>query len=212
MSGLSDRYPDILFFVQTTEARWFWSWVPKRRVAFEASILLLTFNHLPPNLSKLQYSDERPAWISTCPLDGSICSTSSASPVAGVLPGAPQSGSVRSSDGFLISSRYKTWGASTTGELSLSGSWHWKLNIALPWLEAAAEILLERNQNPNRNGKSLVSKAYGIWFLFVFILELYFSFLLLAHFLLSVLSLSPKSHALKWVLLLQLRKASESDK
>lgn len=57
----------------------------------------------------------------------------------------------------------------------MSGSWHYELNIVLPWQQATAEILLERNQNPYRSGKSLVSRAFGSQFLFVFLLELYFS-------------------------------------
>lgn len=41
------------------------------------------------------------------------------------------------------------------------GSWHKTMNIFLPGQVATAEILLERNQNPNRSGKSLASKALG---------------------------------------------------
>lgn len=71
-------------------------------------------------------------------------------------------------------------------ETVVSSNWHCKLNIVLPWHVATAEVPLERNQNPNRSGKSLVLRASGRQFLFVFVLELCF-FQPLAHFLLSVL-------------------------
>lgn len=68
----------------------------------------------------------------------------------------------------------------------MSGNRHCKLNIVLPWHVASAEVPLERNQNPNRSGKSLALRAPGRQFLFVFTLELSF-FQPLAHFLLNVL-------------------------
>ena len=58
----------------------------------------------------------------------------------------------------------------------------------LPGQVATAEILLERNQNPNRSGKSLASRALGS----NFSLRLFWAllFLLMAHFLMSALSLT----------------------
>lgn len=81
---------------------------------------------------------------------------------------------IKGRSGSRISRDYKKLRASIAIKMAMSGSWLSKLTIVLPWQVATAEILLERNQTPNRSGKSLVSRAFGSQFLFGFIPGLYF--------------------------------------
>ena len=89
---------------------------------------MLTFRCLPQNLNKLQYTDERLAWIGgrnqwslrlafcTYPQCDGICLTGMGSPVACRLPGIPQSVSRGKVKSFLISSKYK----------NLRGFYNWR--------------------------------------------------------------------------------------
>lgn len=90
-------------------------------------------------------------------------------PGASMHPGTLQSGSYerfKGSGGSWISRECNNLMMGLLAvKIAMSGSWPSKLNIVLPWQVATTEILLERNQNPNRSGKSLASRAFGSQFL-----------------------------------------------